>query len=63
MLDIFEFAMACHGSALFWLKELMARPYIRRAPFGKNVMLNLCQHLSLVKPSLCCMMDPETSSR
>jgi hypothetical protein len=55
--------MACHGSALFWLKELMARPYIRRAPFGKNVMLNLFQHLSIVKPSLCCVMDPETSSR
>jgi hypothetical protein len=35
MLDILEFAMACHGSALLWLKDMKPRPYIRRAPLGK----------------------------
>jgi len=36
MLDIFEFAMACHGSALLWLKDMKPRPYIMHAPLGKT---------------------------
>ena len=36
MLDILEFAMACHGSALLWLKDMKPRPYIRHAPLGKT---------------------------
>ena len=39
MLDILEFAMACHGSALLWLKDMKPRPYIRRAPLGKTSAL------------------------
>ena len=39
MLNVLEFAMACHGSTLLWLKDRMQCPYIRRAPLGKPCAL------------------------